>query len=103
MSGADNNRRTNFMGRSNIIPIIVRSAKTQQYLFPWQVKYMGRPSESNLSKARDTFNLSLLPGGANAHLGIKHWIQTDLEVYDQKKKKVIATYKAPKFEIIPSH
>lgn len=89
------------MGHSKVIPIILRRSKTKQYIAPWNIKTDGEATSDNIGKWRDGFNQSLLDGGANAHLGINHWLQCGLELYNQITKEVLATYTAPMFEVIP--
>lgn len=82
-----------------IIPRTIRKARTGEYLGEWS-KQCGKPTTDNLSDWRDRFNASLKPGGANAHLGPQYHIQCKLEIFDQRTKKVLATFNAPMFETI---
>lgn len=87
--------------KTNIIPLIIRKSSNHEFLGQWQNKYSGKPTTANLSKWRDGFNKSLAPGHANEHLGVNHWLQCKLEIYNQITKKVICSYNSPMFEVIP--
>ena len=95
------------MGKTQIIPLIIRRSATKEYLSSWPVKSktnvhgLGQPTTERISQWRDKFNESLLKGGCNEHLGIKYWIQYKLEVYNQKTGQIVATFNPPMFEVIP--
>jgi hypothetical protein len=95
------------MGRSYKMPLIIRTRKAGRFLGAWQVRAKyghpghGQPNAENLGKWRDAFNNSLLPGGPNDHLGLNYWLHEDLEIFDQNSGRVVATYRAPMFEVIP--
>ena len=95
------------MGKTQIIPLIIRRARTKEFIASWPVKSaanvygLGQPTEQRLSEWRDKFNMSLLAGGSNSHLGDKYRIQYGIEVYNQKTGEVLAQYNPPMFEVIP--
>jgi len=85
------------MGRSNIIPRIIRVRATGQHLGPWK----GPATQKRLETWREQFNRSLKPGGANEHLGIRCHLQRQLEIYDQRTHQVITVGPQPPiFEIV---
>lgn len=95
------------MGRSIKIKLIIRTKKGHHFLGEWkpikrynQLTGYGKPTPENLSKWRDDFNQSLQPGGANEHLTLKHYLQTDLEIYNQFTHEVVCSHIAPMFEVI---
>lgn len=87
------------MGKSQIVPLVVLT-KLGNFVSPWHTKQDGKPTNKNLSDFRDAFNQSLKKGGANEHLGVNHWLLTDLKIVSQITGKILATHKAPMFEII---
>lgn len=89
------------MGKSKIIPFVIKT-RLGKFIAPFNVKQDGKPTTENLSKWRDGFNNSLRPGGTNEHLGLNHWLQTDLIIVDQRSgyPEVVALFEAPKFEVI---
>ena len=97
------------MGRSRIVKLIIRKTKDKWYLGSWRIKSsrihgpgMGQPTAEALGRWRDKFNQSLLPGGANEHLGPCYWLQCNLEIFDQVTGEVVASYQAPMFEALPN-
>jgi hypothetical protein len=95
------------MGRSFKLKLIIRTKGGHHFLGEWkpikrynQLTGFGKPTSENLGKWRDDFNQSLKYGGANEHLGLKYWIQSDLEIYNQFTNQVVCEHFAPKFETI---
>jgi len=86
--------------KDQLIPRIIRT-KQGKYLGQWVTTVHGKPTPDNIEAWRQKFNASLLPGQANAHLGTAHWLLCSIEVFDQRKKQVLATGTAPMFEAIP--
>lgn len=95
------------MGKTKIIPLIIRESRTGKYIAPWHIKSaanvhgLGQPTTEKLSEWRNQFNQSLLKGGCNEHIGINGWLQCSLEVYNQITKQIVCKYSAPMFELIP--
>jgi hypothetical protein len=96
----------NTMGKTQIIPLIIRRSATKEFIASWPVKSaanvhgLGQPTSERLSQWRDKFNQSLKKGGCNEHLGMKYWMQYKIEVYNQKTGQVLAQYTPPMFEVI---
>lgn len=65
------------------------------------LKGFGKPTPEKLEAWRRKFNESISPGGCNAHLGSKYWIQITIEVYNQYTGNVVCKIDSPMFEIIP--
>jgi len=92
------------MGRSRLIPYIVRYSDTSPFAHhthpEYSVKHCGKPTEANLRKWVQDFEDSLRPNGINEHLGIFS-IKT-AEIYDQRKDEVVASIKPerPMFQVI---
>ncbi len=88
------------MGKSKIIPLVIRKSTNKEFISPWIKSQYGKPTEANLSQWRDGFNASLLKGGTNSHLTSNNRLQCKIEVFDQRSKQVVCEYNPPMFETI---
>lgn len=60
----------------------------------------GAPTEANLKRYLRQYNKSLLPGGANAHIGTRGRA-TGGFIKDQKTGRVLVDYRRPMFSTDP--
>lgn len=91
------------MGRSRLIPYIVRytTTSTWSHTHPeWSIKRDGKPTEANLRKWVQDLEDSLRPNGINEHLGI--FSVKTAEIYSQKRGEVVVKIKPehPMFQVI---
>lgn len=81
---------------------IANGAELGPFLAAWDTKQDGRPTSANLDRWRDAFNLSLMPGGSNDHIGRDGWLACGLVIFDQQQGRAIVYAPGPTFERIPT-
>lgn len=64
----------------------------------WNVKDHGKPNAANLAKVVERFAASTQPGGCNEHLGVQPL--RNARLIRQRTDEVVATYRAPSFQVI---
>lgn len=88
------------MGRSRAIRFEVRMRVARGHVTPMEypTKHVGRANDENLATFVKDYNVSLHPGGVNAHLGDSARC-LEAEVFDYRRGEVVARYKTPLFVV----
>lgn len=90
------------MGRSYTpkYAVNVKSVGAHLDMFSWNSRDSGRPNDSNLASWVRLMNASFAPGGINYHPegDVVHITAAEI-VENRRGGAVVATYKAPLFEV----
>ncbi len=72
-------------------------------MFSWDCKIYGRPTQENVDRYRDKMNKSFQPGGSNYHVSKNRGMVphiSEVNVIRQAGGAIVATSKAPSFEVV---